>query len=46
MSILEREKNPKEFKEIQKDVSLRLMLEGKDKGGYQFICKFCIAISR
>ena len=29
--------NPKEFKEIWKDVSLRLILEKKGKGGYQFI---------
>ena len=36
MSILERQ-NPSAFKEIQKDVSLRLVLEDKDKGGYQFV---------
>ena len=36
MSILERQ-NPSAFKEIQKDVSLRLVLEDKDKSGYQFV---------
>ena len=36
MSILERW-SPNEFKEIQKDVSLRLVLEDKDKSGYQFV---------
>ena len=36
-NILEGEKNPKEFKEIWKDVSLRLTLEDKNKGGYQFV---------
>ena len=32
-----REIKPKEFKEIWKDVSLRLTLQDKDKGGYQFL---------
>ena len=36
-NILDGEKNPKEFKEIWKDVSLRLILEDKNKGGYHFI---------
>ena len=36
-NILKGEKNPKEFKEIWKDVSLRLTLEDKNKGGYQFV---------
>ena len=36
MSILERQ-NPNELKKIQKDVSLRLVLEDKYKGDYQFV---------
>ena len=39
MGILERDKNPNEFIKIWKDVSLRLTLEDKDKGGYQFVGK-------
>ena len=37
MGILERDKNPNEFIKIWKDVSMRLTLEDKDKGGYQFV---------
>ena len=37
MGILERDKNPNQFIKIWKDVSLRLTLEDKDKGGYQFV---------
>ena len=36
-TFLDGEKDPKEFKEIWKDVSLRLILEDKNKRGYHFV---------
>ena len=43
-STLEREKALRSLKKY--DVSLRLILEDKDKGCYQFLCTLCIGITR